>query len=56
MKYCFKHSNLSAYSNTNIDNDVEDNPNYAPYLYYSESSDGPFVENTKVDKRQYTFI
>lgn len=56
MIYCFQHSNLSAYSNNNIDNDVEDNPNYAPYKYYSESIDGPFIENTKIDKRQKTFI
>ena len=56
MKYCFQHSNLSAYSNNNIDNDVEYNPTYAPYRYYSESIDGPFIENENIDTREYTFI
>lgn len=56
MKYCFQHSNLSAYSNNDIDDYVEGNPNYAPYLYYSESESGPFTVNTNVDTRQYTFI
>lgn len=56
MKYCFQHSNLSAYSNNNIDNEVENNPNYAPYLYYSTSASGPFEINPNVDTRQYTFI
>lgn len=56
MQYCFQHSNISYYTNNDIDEDVENNPTYSPYLYYSESENGPFKTNTNVDTRQYTFM
>jgi len=56
MKYCFQHSSINAYVNTN-NIEIEDNPNYHPYRYVSTSLDGPFVDElSKVDTRKYTFI
>jgi len=56
MRYCFQHSNLSAYVNTDIDSYIEPNPSYAPYTYYSESINGTFKTNNNIDNREYTFI
>jgi hypothetical protein len=56
MEYCFMHSNLRYYRNTEINDYLEYNPNYAPYNYLYNSTTDTWTKNINRDDNQFTDI
>lgn len=56
MAYCFARCNCDAYINSDIDNDLEPNPNYSPKNWIYNSITETWTKNSKVDKNLQTAI